>query len=444
MKTFFDKFYLPLRFFFIGGALSVLFALSFWLEFLYMVSIVLFVMFLVLVLADIVILFIAKKSLQLERKMSKVFYLDDPNKIEIHVINNASFKVNIRIIDEIPVQFQKRDFGISFNLNPRQEHRFTYELRPGQRGIYEFGKVHAFQNSGLGLVTLRESFDLEAKVAVYPSINQMKKYELHANVANLQNNGIKKLRRIGHSYEFEQIKNYVIGDDTRCINWKASSRRGEVMVNHYDDERSQQVYSIVDKSRVMKMPFNGMSLLDYAINTSLVISNVSIQKHDKAGLITFSDTIDTVLPADTGKNQLTKIFNALYAEKEHHYEANYEYLYNAVRHIIPARSLLFLYTNFESVYSLKRILPILRKISKRHLLVVMFFENTELADFAGQKSNNVLEIYQNTVARMLLNEKEAMIEEMRKFGIHAIKSLPGELSVHTVNKYLELKSRGII
>ena len=97
------------------------------------------------------------------------------------------------------------------------------------------------------------------------------------------------MRRIGHSYEFEQIKNYVRGDDYRSINWKATSRRGHLMVNQYEDERAQQVYNIIDKSRSMKMPFNGMSLLDYAINTSLVISNVALQKHDRAGLMTFSD-----------------------------------------------------------------------------------------------------------------------------------------------------------
>ena len=119
----------------------------------------------------------------------------------------------------------------------------------------------------------------------------MKNFELKAFDRVSYSTGIKQIRRVGHSYEFEQIKNYVRGDDFRSINWKASSRRATLMVNQYQDERAQQVYSIIDKSRAMRMPFDGLSLMDYAINTSLVISNVALAKHDRAGLLTFSDVI---------------------------------------------------------------------------------------------------------------------------------------------------------
>src|SRR5436305_8341549 len=88
--------------------------------------------------------------------------------------------------------------------------------------------------------------------------------------------GIKKIHKIGHSMEFEQIKEYVAGDDYRTLNWKATARKGQPMVSNFTDEKSQQVYCIIDKGRLMKMPFNGLSLLDYAINASLVLSNVAL------------------------------------------------------------------------------------------------------------------------------------------------------------------------
>ena len=122
----------------------------------------------------------------------------------------------------------------------------------------------------------------------------MKRFELKSFHKLSDKKGIKKMRRIGHSYEFEQIKNYVRGDDYRSINWKATSRRAQLMVNQFQDERAQQVYSMIDKSHAMKMPFNELSLMDYAINTSLVIPNVALQKHDRAGLLTFSDKIGSV------------------------------------------------------------------------------------------------------------------------------------------------------
>jgi len=273
---------------------------------------------------------------------------------------------------------------------------------------------------------------------------QMKKYELmaFASISNFQ--GIKKVRRLGHSYEFEQIKTYVQGDDIRSINWKATSRKNQLMVNQYEDERSQQVYSIIDKSRSMRMPFNGLSLLDYAINTSLVISNIALKKHDKTGLISFSDKMGSTVRADKGKVQLKKILQALYNEKEARLEANYELLFHAIRNIIKSRSLIFLYLNFESAYALERALPVLRRINAHHLLVVMIFENTELESFSSKKAEYIRDIYTQTIAQKMVLEKKHLAIKLRKQGIQTILTKPENLSMNTVNKYLELKAKGLI
>jgi uncharacterized protein (DUF58 family) len=255
---------------------------------------------------------------------------------------------------------------------------------------------------------------------------------------------VKKIRRLGHSYEFEQIKNYVQGDDFRSINWKATGRKAELMVNQYEDERSQQVYSLIDKSRTMRMPFNGLSLLDYSINASLVISNIALKKHDKSGLLTFSDKIGSSIKADRGQKQLRMILEALYNEEERKMEANYELMYNAVRNLVRGRSLIFFYTNFESLYAVERVLPLLRKINSTHLLVVMFFENTEVKDFSTSAAQDVEEIYLKTIAQKFVSEKNQVVQLLRQYGIQSILTRPEDLSINTVNKYLELKARGMI
>ena len=127
----------------------------------------------------------------------------------------------------------------------------------------------------------------------------------------LQEAGVKRIRRLGHSMEFEQIKEYVRGDDYRTINWKATARKDGLMVNNYTDERSQQIYCLINKGRVMKMPFAGMTLLDYAINASLVLSNVALVKQDKAGLITFAENLDTFILADKKPTQMNLLLETL-------------------------------------------------------------------------------------------------------------------------------------
>jgi uncharacterized protein (DUF58 family) len=322
--------------------------------------------------------------------------------------------------------------------------RRPYTLRPLTRGEYVFGHVNLFVLSFLRLVKRRIIFENPVSVPVYPSIIQMKKYELKSFDRSSREYGVKKVRRIGHSYEFEHIKQYVRGDDYRSINWKATGRRSQLMVNQYEDEKSQPVYCIIDKSRVMHMPFHGLSLFDYAVNASLVISNIVLGKQDKAGLITFADTPKSIVKAERSKVQLKKILETLYKEKEGLVEANYESMYMTVRKVVNGRSLLFLYTNFESSYALQRVLPQLRKLNDQHLLVVVFFENTEVKTTTSEEIEGVQDIYTQITAEQYALTKVQIAQQLRQLGIFTVLTRPENLTVNMINKYLELKSRGMI
>ena len=436
--------FLTNRFFWLFGGIAACFALSFAVPPLFVaVQITLLLAFLVVWL-DVFILFNKKTVVACQRTLPKVFSLSDPNPVKIKLVNRSSQVLNLMVIDELPFQFQQRKQSFQLSLKAGEDFILSYEVIPKVRGLYEFGAVNLFLSSRIGLVERRLQQTEPMSVPVYPSIIQMKQFELKAfsKISHFQ--GIKKIRRIGHSYEFEQIKNYVRGDDYRSINWKASSRRATLMVNQYEDERAQQIYSIIDKSRAMRMPFNGLSLMDYAINTTLAISNIALKKYDRAGLITFSDKIGTTIKADSKVTQLNKILLSLYKEKERVLEANYELLYYASRKLITGRSLIMLYTNFESMYALERVLPILRRINTIHLLVVVFFENTEIRAFVEQEVNTMEDIYHQTIAHKFLYEKARMVQVLRQYGIQAILTPPEELTINTINKYLELKSRGLI
>lgn len=436
--------YLTNRFFGLFGAVAVLFALSYVVSFLYAVAVTAFIVALALTVADVLLLFNRGIQLEAEREVPKLFSLSDVNKVHLRVANESNRAVRLTVTEELPVQFQVRDFERKLTLPEGGEETIVYELRPLTRGEYEFGVANLFAETALGLAQRRFRAAAPQTVPVYPSVIQMKQYELLAfNRLNSQQ-GLRKIRRIGHSYEFEQIKNYVRGDDYRSLNWKATGRTGQLMVNQYEDERSQQVYCLIDKSRAMKMPFNGLSLLDYAINTSLAISNIVLKKYDRAGLITFSDKIGSTVKADRKANQLNKITHALYNEQERPLEANYELLYHIARKLIVGRSLLLLFTNFESKYALERVLPTLRRINNFHLLVVIFFENTEIRDFAKQATKDIEGIYTQTAAQNFLAEKAAMAQVLQQHGIQSILTSPEDLSMNTINKYLELKSRGMI
>lgn len=438
------KLYLNTRLFLAAGIVVMAFIVSFVLGSGIVIAKALFFIYVAIVLTEIILLFRTRKGLHGYRFTPEKLSNGDENEIRIHLENFYPFTVALSVIDEIPHQFQRRDLNFKLSLLPGASKIIQYYLRPVKRGEYSFGSVNVYAQSPIGFLSRRFRFSADALVPVYPSYIQMRKYELLAISNHLTETGIKKIRRIGQNMEFELIKEYVSGDDFRTINWKATARKNHLMVNHYQDERSQQVYSLIDKGRVMQMPFNGLSLLDYAINASLVISNIAIKKSDKAGLLTFQDKIGSMLAAGKQNNQMSRIMEVLYNQKTGYRETDFSDVYSFVRRKITQRSLLLLFTNFESIYGLQRQLPYLKSLASQHLLVVIFFENTEMKSLLEDPARNLREIYYKAIAEKFTYDKKLIVKELARHGIQALLTTPAQLTVNTINKYLELKSRGMI
>lgn len=432
------------RLFWLSGCIVMAFVITFISGGGYFIPKILFFIFIAAQLTDLILLFRVKRGLAGRRISADKLSNGDENEISIYLDNFYTFKTVLRVFDEIPHQFQRRDLEFNLSLDAGESKVIKYNLRPVKRGEYSFGAVNVLVSSPLRLFSRRFRFSADKLVPVYPSYIQMRKYELMAISHRLTDTGIKKIRRIGHNQEFEMIKEYVAGDDFRTVNWKATARKSRLMVNQYQDERSQQVYSLIDKGRVMQMPFNGMSLLDYAINATLVISNIAIKKSDKAGLITFHDRIGSMLPAARLNNQMASIQKILYNQKTAFMESDFSILYAQIRRSISQRSLLLLFTNFESIHSLHRQLPYLINLARTHLLVVIFFENTELKEVIDQPAENLKEIYYKAVAERFSYEKKLIVKELQRHGIQSILTAPEKLTLNTINKYLELKARNLI
>lgn len=397
-----------------------------------------------LLMIDILIVYANKSGIFARRNTFDKLSNGDDNPIQIYIENRYLFTTRLNIIDELPFLFQARDTEFTIKLAPGKNKTLEYNVHPVKRGEYNFGSLNIFATSPIGFIQKKYCFSQDNVVPVYPSFLQMRKYELLAISNQLTTAGIKKIRRIGNNSEFDQIKEYVAGDEFRTINWKATARKNRLMTNQYQDEKSQQVYSVIDMGRVMKMPFDGLSLLDYSINASLVISNIAMIKQDKAGIITFSNKVQSILPADRKAAQLQKILELLYNQKTGYLESDFEKLYTNVKTKINQRSLMLLYTNFESLSGLHRQLKFLRRLAKDHLLVVIFFENTELKALLDTPATTTEEVYNKTIAEKFTYEKKLIIKELEKYGIHSIYTDPKKLSVNTINKYLELKARGMI
>lgn len=432
------------RLFWVSGTIVILFLSSFFYPVLFQPVKIVFIIFLSLLVTDAAFLFAYNGNPGAKRIIAERMSNGDNNLVVLFVKNSYPFAVRMRIIDELPEQFQSRSNFFDATLKSGEEKNFRFFLRPVERGEYHFGEIIIYAKSLLGFLSRRFTSNAAEMVPVYPSFFQMRKYDLIARDAQTNEAGTKKLRKLGISLEFEHVKEYTRGDDIRIINWKATARKGGLMVNNYLDERSQQVFCIIDKGRLMKMPFNKFSLLDYAINSSLVMCNVSLRRHDRFGLITFADKIGTILPADKKATQLQNVLQILYNQNTRFLESDFEMLYKQIRANVGHRSLLILFTNFESFGGMQRQLPYLRMIARHHLLLVVFFENTELKDLSVKRASDIEGVYIKTVAEKFMHEKRLIVKELQNYGILSILTTPENLTVNTVNKYLELKARQAI
>ncbi|MDG4652214.1 DUF58 domain-containing protein [Chryseobacterium arthrosphaerae] len=436
--------YINTRFFFTLIGVGVLYVLAFFFPVLmWGAHIVLLICFLA-AMVDYLLLFNQKNALQAQRILPEKLSNGDENFVKIDIKNNYSFTVTTRIIDEIPFQFQKRDFSIEKKIDSGANTLFQYTLVPKERGEYHFGGLNIYASSPLGFVSKRYTFQKDAALPAYPSFIHLRKYELMALQSEFLMGGIKRVRKLGHTMEFEQIKDYVPGDDIRTINWKATSKANRLMVNQFQDEKSQRIFMLIDKGRTMKMPFNGLSLLDYSINAAMALSHIIIRKGDRAGMMTFSKKAENKIAADNKSGQLKKISEALYNIKTDFFESDFNRLYQDVKYSVNQRSLILLFTNFETLDGLNRQLKYLRGIAKNHLLVVVFFKNAELQTLINKNPENMQEIYDEIVAEKFEFEKKLIIQELRKYGIYTVYTLPENLNIDVINKYLEIKARGIL
>ncbi|MGK0449125.1 MAG: hypothetical protein ACJA2M_002928, partial [Polaribacter sp.] len=227
------------------------------------ISKVLLFMLSILTIVDIFILYKTKNAIEVERFLPERLSNGDENKISLNLKNQYPFVAHLSLIEELPYQFQKRDFFFNQQLQKNEEKNINYNLRPTERGVYLFGNVNVYVSSSLQLATKKYILGEEKELKCYPSFLKLREFNIKAFNNATVSYGSKKVRRIGNSLEFEQIKEYVSGDDIRTLNWKSTAKRNQLMVNQYAEEKSQSVYAVIDKGRAMQMHFNELSLLDY-------------------------------------------------------------------------------------------------------------------------------------------------------------------------------------
>jgi len=436
------KIYINTTFYWMMGVIIGISICSFVWTPLYYVAVVILLALFLRIGYEIFILNSLAKDITISRVTLEKWSLGEDHEIQYKLHNHSPSPLNITVFDDLPVQLQHRGAIRELTLAGQGETKFTHEFKPLQRGEFAFGNIYLMiRLEKYALIQYRETVPMNTITRVYPSVIQMKKYAINISPQTASLMGVRKVRTLGENDEFEHLRHHRQGDDIKSVNWRASSRTGELIVNQFQDTKSQLVYSVIDTGRAMEMPFGGLSLLDYSINSALVLSRATIAKYDKAGLLCFSKNYMSYLPAHAHAVQIENVYKTLYNLQTNFEEADYFHLFKYITRHIKRRSILFLFTNFETVHDLNRNLPHLRALNQKHLLIVIIFSNKELVKAAEQACQKVDDIYHQTFASSLYYEKLTITKKMSSYGIQNILTSPEDLSLNVINKYIEIKAK---
>lgn len=307
------------------------------------------------------------------------------------------------------------------------------------RGTDRFSRVHVWYETMLGLVRRRAVYDLPEEIRVYPDLAAVERYgSLHMR-NKLIEAGLRRMRLRGQGSEFESLREYATGDAFRTIDWKATARRGKLMVMNREVERSQDVLMLVDCGRLMTARVGEQRKLDYAITAGLSLASIASLASDRVGVIAFArDILVGRSPRSTAAS-VRELANALCDVEPRFEESDYARAFTFARARLHRRSLIVLFTDVIDAVAQSMILAELSSLAKRHVVMCVLMNDAAVA-----KALSDADPYRQDVAIGLMHERTLAAKTLERGGIIVVDTPAEKLSMATIDQYLRVKSRGVL
>lgn len=428
------------------------------------------------------------REFELGREFESKMNLGAPNDVKLRVRSRAQNAVLLTVRDEVPPSWNvargQRETAwengqalpvlpkIALWVDAGREASGVYTLTPARRGDFAFGALSARYGTRLGLWFRQFASPPSGQTArVYPDTSAVRRYELALREGKMRDIGLHLLRLRGRGTEFESLREYHSGDEYKSINWKASARRGQLISTNYEIERDQTIVICLDCGRMMtsmaaskrqtapagqnaESEAQGaevaaeeetpLSKLDCAINATVLLAHVAATMGDSVGLLLFSDGVLKWLPPRKGRVQTGQIIEALYGAQPSLVEPDYQVAYEHLMARRVRRALVVTFTDIIDPEASRELLNSSGALRRHHNALCVCIANRDVSEMAEQMPQTDADFYQKAMAQRMLGERESALEKLRAAGVGILDAQANELTVATVNRYLELKSRGAL
>jgi uncharacterized protein (DUF58 family) len=374
----------------------------------------------------------------------KLFFKAD-NTVNFSVRNNYRLPLELALKDEIPdFHFNITGRDMKKTIVPHSSEVYSYKVIPSKRGAFLFENIYLKMKSRLGLCYKYGKRKLPADFKVYPNLKDLSKYRLLLTKNMALENGKRIVNIKGEGLEFESMREYLAGDDFRKINWNVSARADKYVINLYEAEKNQPVIIMIDTGRPMSYILKGDKKLDYAINAALILSDIVNGKGDSSGLIVFDTEVRTFIKPGKGPFHRNTLMEALYHIKDTNKTSDF---YGAFRELVSRqkrRSIVFVFTDFETEVELSDLTARVKILRKRHLPVVVLMKNDSVIKMSENTGRDSRTLYEKSVALEYLANRKQLIRALNLNGVICVESDAENFAIDAVNRYLEIKSGSLI
>lgn len=380
----------------------------------------------------------------LERQMGRVASLKHPHPVSLSISNLGARAGFIWLKDDADEELRPEPDQFRLRLAPRSRATLDYQLRPSRRGAFAFRKAYLHARSRWGLWMRQLDYPLEGVLHVYPDLKQLAEYALLARTNRLSLMGVRHTRRVGQDNEFERLRDYTPDDNYKHIDWRSTARRRKLTVKDFQASQSQRIVFLLDCGRMMVNETAGLSLLDHALNATLLLGYVALSHGDSVGLLCFSDEIHSYVPPGGGMRQMNRLLHATFDRFPRLVESRYDQAFVYLGTHCRKRSLVVLVSNIIDEVNAQQVERHLATVAGQHLPLGVLLRDRRLFEAVEAEQPDREALFRAAAAADILSWRSQVLADMHTKGVLSLDVFPEELTAPLVNRYLEIKARHLL
>ena len=383
-------------------------------------------------------------KLKVTRRFDPVLSVRVSNRIQVNLVNDGPEPLHAVLRDEPPPSFHATERQFPLRLRPGEERELSYQITPPERGSDYFRGTYLRLACPLGLVVRQVKLNTEQPVRVYPNVLALREFDLLKQKGQLRELGIRKSRMRGLGTDFESLREYSEGDDYRKVDWKASARRGKLIVRQFEQERNQPVILCIDIGRRMLSEVNGVTKLDHVLDALLMLTHAAAVAGDFVGLLVYSDRVKRYIPPRKGRNQVGMIIEAIHDLVADPVESDPQAAFAYLATRWKRRSLIVAFSDVEAGDEAKSLAGSLGGMVHRHILLLARVADPRLKELALAPARDVPELYAKAAALFFSGERKMAGTVLDSAGVHSLEAEPQDLAAALVSFYFMVKERSLL